>query len=62
MFRQHIHSTCYSTAHAFPVTMRFGGTYMRFGRPVYVMYCPVCGCEKHFEYCGYRGTRIRQVA
>lgn len=58
MFRQHIHSVCNSGLHPFPVTMRFLGTRIRYGRLVYVMYCPVCGNERFYIYHGIWPRRV----
>lgn len=60
MFRPRIRTICNCSAHLFPVRMRFGGTRNRYGRLVYVMYCPVSGLERIYIYT--RFGRIRRVA
>jgi len=46
--RPYIYSICNCSAHVHPIAMRFAGKQVRFGRRVYVMYCPASGMERHY--------------
>jgi hypothetical protein len=48
--RPYIHTICRCSTHAIPLPMHFAGRHIRFGRRVYVMFCPVSGIERHYIY------------
>jgi len=51
MSNKRIRCTCFNPGrHPFPVRMRYGGSVWQYGRRVHVMYCPVCGCRRLYEY------------
>jgi len=60
MFRRRISATCNCPWHPFPVRMKYAGTTRWRGRLVHMMYCPVCGCRRLYDY--VTAWRYRRVA
>jgi hypothetical protein len=58
MYRRRIQATCNNPVHLFPVRMRYGGSRFWQGMRVHVMYCPACGCQRHYVYHGWRYKRV----